>query len=205
MTPENNYDQNIEELMQAGQFKLEQERKRQEEEANKKNIEEQMAGGQDIYADLRNEQDNGVDYPDPAISYRPEGIGNTDIQYQPGSIPDDYELSNDNMPIFDGGPGITQVDIWKKQFTNEKVYHVKILEKHFIFRTLNRYEYKQIVAIENVDALYREEVICHTCVLWPYNYDFKHMAVEDSGYPSTLASVIMENSGFTQNYGIEEL
>lgn len=204
MASENNYDQNIEELMQAGQFKLEQEKKRQEEE-NRKNIEKQVAGGQDIYADLRSEQDDDVDYPAPAISHRPEGLNEPDIAYRPANIPEDYELSNGDMPIFEGGPGITQVDIWKKQFTNEKVYHVKILEKHFIFRTLNRYEYKQIVAIENVDALYREEVICHTCVLWPYNYDFKNMAVEDSGYPSTLASVIMENSGFTQNYGIEEL
>ena len=203
MEPTSSYDQNIEELMQAGQFKLEQEKRRQEEE-NRKNIDRQVTDGQDIYADLRNEQDE-TDYPNPVINHRPEGMEEPEIAYRPAIIPEDYELSNGDMPIFEGGPGIAQVDIWKKQFTNEKVFHVKILEKHFIFRTLNRYEYKQIVAIENVDALYREEVICHTCVLWPYNYDFKQIAADDSGYPSTLASVIMENSGFTQNYGIEEL
>ena len=86
-----------------------------------------------------------------------------------------------------------------------ETYGSKNLNKTFIFRTLNRFEYKQIVAIENIDALYREEIICTTCVLWPRNYDFKAMAGEDGGYPSTLAQIIMENSGFTKEYGIEVL
>jgi hypothetical protein len=31
------------------------------------------------------------------------------------------------------------------------------------------------------------------------------MAADDGGYPSTLAQIIMENSGFTKEYGIEVL
>ena len=115
------------------------------------------------------------------------------------------KLSDINVPIFENGPGMSQVELWKKQYTQEKVFHVQIIDRDFIFRTLNRFEYKQIVAIENIDALYREELICKTCVLFPYNYDIKTMAAEDSGYPSTLAQIIMENSGFTKEYGIEVL
>ena len=51
----------------------------------------------------------------------------------------------------------------------------------------------------------REEIICSTCVLHPRNYDFKSMAANEAGYPSTLSKIIMENSGFTAEYGIEVL
>ena len=59
--------------------------------------------------------------------------------------------------------------------------------------------------MQNVDALMREEIICSTCVLHPRNYDFKSMAANEAGYPSTLSKIIMENSGFTAEYGIEVL
>ena len=185
--------ENIANLMQAAQLKLEAQKK-------------QAEAGEDIYADMRAEMDNAdYDVPSaPAIQRRPQDQPYVAIEHEPSDI-DEYYLDPDDTPIFEGGPGISQVDIWKKQFAREKVFHTQILDKHFVFRTLNRYEYKQIVAIENIDALYREEIICSTCTLWPLNYDFRTMAGEDGGYPSTLAQIIMENSGFTKEYGIEVL
>ena len=168
---------NINDLMNAAKLKLEAQQKESDTNNSTK----------DIYAELREESDEVYN-----IDYEPE-------------VEDDYYVDPNDTPIFDGGPGISQLDLWKKQYTREKIFHTQILDKHFVFRTLNRFEYKQIVAIENIDALYREEIICHTCVLWPFHYDFKKMAVEDSGYPSTLAQIIMENSGFTKEYGIEVL
>lgn len=183
-------DSNIQDLMNAAQQKL----KFQQQEAEK-------ANSDDIYAGIRSEVgDDSV----PAISYQPQqGYPAPDIQYQ-GEPEPEFTLG-DNEPVFDDGPSIGQVNLWKKQFSKEKVFHTKILDRDFIFRTLNRFEYKQIVAIENIDALYREELICQTCVLFPINYNFQRMAEEDSGYPSTLAQIIMENSGFTKEYGIEVL
>jgi hypothetical protein len=180
-------------LVNAAKIKLETQQKQAEEST------------EDIYASMRTEMDE--QYPD--ISYAPSVQQQTkqteyNIQYQSESE-EEYYIDPDDTPLFEDGPGISQVDIWKKQYTKEKIFHTQILDKHFVFRTLNRFEYKQIVAIENIDALYREEIICHTCVLWPFNYDFKKMASEDSGYPSTLAQIIMENSGFTKEYGIEVL
>lgn len=188
-------DQNMNDLMNAAKLKLEAQQK-------------QAENTEDIYAEMRAEVDdeapqiqrseyrNQYESIDYNIQYGPEG--NEDEYY------DDYIDPNDT-PVFDGGPGISQVELWKKQYTKEKIFHTQILDKHFIFRSLNRFEYKQIVAINNIDALHREEIICSTCVLWPYNYNFKKMASEDSGYPSTLAQIIMENSGFTKEYGIEIL
>ena len=184
---------NMADLMQAAQLKLEAQKR-----------EQQMAAGEDIYASMRDEMD--TDYPDTVIQRHPDMSNDEfDIQYDPDEYPEEYYIDPNDTPVFEGGPGISQIDIWKKQFGASKIFHTQILEKHFVFRTLNRFEYKQIVGIENIDALYREEVICRTCVLYPYNYDFKQMAQEDSGYPSTLAQIIMENSGFTKEYGIEVL
>lgn len=184
-------DQNITDLVNAAKLKL---------EAQQKTTDTQ----EDIYASMRDEMDNDNDYPNISSYAQPSEMPEYNIQYEPESE-DEYYIDPDDTPLFEGGPGISQIDIWKKQYSKEKIFHTQILEKHFVFRTLNRFEYKQIVAIENIDALYREEIICSTCVLWPFNYDFKTMAAEDSGYPSTLAQIIMENSGFTKEYGIEVL
>ena len=187
--------QQMDDLVNAAKLKLEAQKKETMENSS-----------EDIYASMREEMKE-PEYEVPniqrQISY---GDNDYDIQHSPSEDYDyEYQIDPNDTPIFEDGPGISQVEIWKKQFSKEKIFHTQILEKHFVFRTLNRYEYKQIVAIENIDALYREEIICKTCVLWPYNYDFKRMAGEDSGYPSTLAQIIMENSGFTKEYGIEVL
>ena len=187
----------MDDLVNAAKLKLEAQQKETMENSS-----------EDIYASMRAEMDEPeYDTPNPEIQREVDyGDENFYIQHAPVEDYDyDYQIDPNDTPIFEGGPGVSQVEIWKKQFTKEKIFHTQILEKHFVFRTLNRYEYKQIVAIENIDALYREEIICKTCVLWPYNYDFKRMAGEDSGYPSTLAQIIMENSGFTKEYGIEVL
>ena len=187
----------MDDLVNAAKLKLEAQQKETMENSS-----------EDIYASMRAEMDEPeYNQSNPEIKREVDyGDEQFNIQHAPANEYDyDYQVDPNDTPIFEGGPGVSQVEIWKKQFTKEKIFHTQILEKHFVFRTLNRYEYKQIVAIENIDALYREEIICKTCVLWPYNYDFKRMAGEDSGYPSTLAQIIMENSGFTKEYGIEVL
>lgn len=201
---QDNTERNLNDLMNAAQKKLDAQKKEAEKETS----------SEDIYASMRDEMDTEdytggpTDYPDTEIQYSPDGIPNApEIKHTPDDdeIGPNFYMDTHDTPIFDGGPGVSQIDLWKKQFSKESVFHTQILDRHFVFRTLNRFEYKQIVSVENVDALYREEMICRTCVLWPYNYDFKQMAVEDSGYPSTLAEIIMENSGFTKEYGIEVL
>lgn len=192
-------DKNMQDLMNAAKVKL---------ESQAQEFEEVKDQEEDIYATMREEMDNDekVDYQQPR-SVNKNNIdeeGFDPIQYVPDNI-DDYYIDPDDVPVFPDGPGMSQINLWKKQFDKEKVYHTQIIEKHFIFRTLNRFEYKQIVAYENLDALRREELICQTCTLWPFNYDFKAMAIDDSGYPSTLAQIIMENSGFTKEYAIEVL
>ena len=193
---------NINDLMNAAKLKLEaQQREAEGNSQSSSNL------TQDIYADMINEMDEYEDNQNiKSVSHLPPNYGDDNINIEHNFVDEsEIEINKNDVPIFENGPGMSQVELWKKQYTQEKVFHVQIIDRDFIFRTLNRFEYKQIVAIENIDALYREELICKTCVLFPYNYDIKTMATEDSGYPSTLAQIIMENSGFTKEYGIEVL
>ena len=157
---------------------------------------------EDIYASLKEEaeQDDNAK-PELKSDYqnnnKPE-LPNEDI------FKEEYYIDPNDSPIFDGGPGISNVQLWKKQYGITKVFHTKVLEKHFLFRTLNRSEYEQIASM-SLDSLTNEELICKTCVLWPLNYNYDFMSKEDAGYPSTLAKIIMEYSGFTDEYGIEVL
>lgn len=189
-------------LMKAAKQKLEFEKNGtlQQEEPNET--------PEDIYASLREEA--GIDDDNQDIS-KPELTGTIDYSAKPDpnfdlnyDKDDDYFIDPNDSPIFDGGPGISKVQLWKKQYGITKVYHTKILDRHFLFRTLNRAEYEQIASLA-LDSLTNEELICKTCVLWPYNYDYSAMGKDDAGYPGTLAQIIMENSGFTNDYGIEVL
>lgn len=111
-----------------------------------------------------------------------------------------------DRPLFEGGPLMSQVQSWKKQFgavdsegnviQEGEIYLTQIGEDRFVWRPLNRYEYKEILALPNTDPLQREEIICQTCVLWPEGYNYEMMARGKAGIPALLAEQIMEASGF---------
>ena len=102
-------------------------------------------------------------------------------------------------------PGLYQSDIdsWKKQF--ESVYHLDVKGDQFIIRSLERFEYKEIIAMPNADPLMREEVICEYCVLYPQGYNFATMANKKAGIPAVLSEFIMEQSGFTREVKVTKL
>ena len=193
-------------LMKAAKQKLEYEKTGtlSEQEENQDNPD-------DIYAALKAETDIDIEGETDTTNKKPELTGEIDYSSKPDIDPyleydkdDSYFIDPNDAPIFEGGPGISKIQLWKKQYGISKVYHTKILERHFLFRTLNRAEYEQIASLA-LDSLTNEELICKTCVLFPYNYDYAAMGKDDAGYPGTLAQIIMENSGFTNDYGIEVL
>jgi hypothetical protein len=103
----------------------------------------------------------------PKIKHWPDSINeysvpNTLVE----SEPDPVYLSND--AIFPGGPLLSDVEDWKIEYPAASQYKVcvtQIDDLYFVFRTLNRYEYKQIINM-NISATGREEAICNTCTLW---------------------------------------
>ena len=175
-------DRNLEDLTNAAKLKLNAQKK------------QESTGEVDLYAEFRDDNDAAT-YP----TVTPAPMENIE------EIFEENPIGEDDFQIYDGGPYMSQVEVWKKQYGEGHVIHTQVAEKHFLFRTLNRFEYKQIIAMQNVDALMREEIICSTCVLYPRSYNFKSMAAGEAGYPSTLSKIIMETSGFTNEYGIEIL
>lgn len=107
--------------------------------------------------------------------------------------------------LFPGGPTKSQIQSWKKEWDGYDIFVTEILNETFVFRTLNRFEYKQLVTFIDINALQREETICQTAVLWPIDYDYIKMSTEKAGIPSTLSEIIMEKSGFTKDFAIQEI
>lgn len=162
---------------------------------------------EDIYKDILSD-DN--DYNDTKLDIE---IDSSDIDYDKLYYISREKFQEEEVPtlnqydelLFPGGPGKLQIDTWKKDWEGYDIYITEILNQTFIFRTINRFEYKQLITLQNVDALQREEVICQTVTLWPDNYTWKEMATTLAGIPSTYAEIIMEKSGFTKDYAIQVL
>ena len=167
-----------------------------------------IQGDEDIYANLMNE-----DYGTNNVSLSSVDVDASNYHPQLKKTPSDEDLNDLRNPIlnkfdeplFDGGPLKSQIDSWKKMYKGHDIYVVEILDQQFVFRTLNRFEYKQLVSLQNVDELQREEIICETVTLFPEQYDWKLIANERAGIPSTFSSIIMEKSGFTSDYAIQVL
>jgi hypothetical protein len=97
-------------------------------------------------------------------------------------------------PLFEGGPTNDMVAEWKSRWG--AIYATEFDDEVFIWRTLSRIEYKEILKVKNADGLYREERICEKCVLWPEGYGFMNMGGGKAGQPSIVAEQIMAKSGF---------
>lgn len=147
----------------------------------------------------REESFNGINLNEAHYNYN-EDV--TDL-YREEDFEDDYELGNVNE-IFPGGPTEAMLELWKRTYPECIVFAVTVSSQIFIARSITRLEYKKLIGLP-IDQLQREEVICSTCVLYPFNITWEDVNMLRGGIPSTLASVIMENSGFTTDYEIEVL
>lgn len=147
----------------------------------------------DIYSNVLKTNEN-IDYDDLY------NLSNSEYTEKPTPSLREYDEL-----LFPGGPSKLDLDAWKKDWNGYDIYITEILNQTFIFRTLNRYEYKQLITLQNIDALQREEIICQTVTLWPQEYSWKEMATTLAGVPSTYAEIIMEKSGFTKDYAIQVL
>ena len=80
---------------------------------------------------------------------------------------------------------------FKKHYRNVFVYQVD--EQVFIYRTLSRKEYKDILNDDRFNDFEKEEIICDTCLLYPDPNTFDWNDV-DAGIPTELMKQIRKNS-----------
>lgn len=156
-------------------------------------LEQEMIEPEQRY-DVREESYEEEQYTSPW-----RGVQDTS-QSEINSIKQEGNAFIDEDVIFPNGPLRTEVASWKKQFEvdGHTVNLTEIGTEVFIWRTLNRVEYREIMAIPNTDPLQREEIICEVCVLFPYEYNFKAMSESKAGIPAILAEQIMKESGFVK-------
>jgi hypothetical protein len=142
---------------------------------------------------------------------RPEDLEDLDRDDEDFMLDDDEpieaEFSAENpgedQELWPMGPLLSQVLSWKKQFGEGNIFMSEIAGDLYVWRTVNRFEYKAIVTTPNTDPLMREEMIAEACTLWhpyspgPFNYEIQ--ARQKAGVGARLAELIMEKSGFDRN------
>lgn len=112
---------------------------------------------------------------------------------------------DDEEEIWSGGPTAGQIKNWKSMFGDVYVTSITF-DKHIVWRTLNRNEYKQLVKkmeqlvqagqLSTAEAnLWNEESITEICILYP-SYDKVALSSDMAGLPSLLSQEILEASGF---------
>jgi hypothetical protein len=117
------------------------------------------------------------------------------------------EMYDPEAPAFadispEKSPTCEQVDMWRLKFG--EVYATPMDDVYYVWRTLTRFEYKELLQIKS-DPMFREETICEYCVLWPEGYNSAVMKQGKAGIPSLLSEQILDKSGFLPNGEIKKL
>lgn len=73
-----------------------------------------------------------------------------------------------------------------------EVFLVEVEEDNYLFRTLTRSEYQEILQVSD-DKDMAEELICQLAVIYPAGLNF---ATGDAGLPSLIAPSVVNESGF---------
>ena len=128
-----------------------------------------------------------------------------DDQIDEELAPQSVEDLDDAEEIWDNGPTAGMIKAWKA--LHGDVYVTSLtFDKHVVWRTLARSEYKQLVKkmeqlvqagqLSTAEAnLWNEEAITEICLLFP-DYTKVSMADDMAGIPSLISQEILEASGF---------
>lgn len=136
-------------------------------------------------------------------------ISTEDVEAEEENFDPEPALTVEDLPdderIWEDGPTAGDIKKWKS--IHGDVYVTSITyDKHIVWRTLTRNEYKQLVKkmeqlvqggqLSTAEAnLWNEESITEICLLFPA-YDKMALSNEMAGLPSLLSQEILEASGF---------
>ncbi|SFJ66159.1 hypothetical protein SAMN02799624_05437 [Paenibacillus sp. UNC496MF] len=107
-----------------------------------------------------------------------------------------YTEAEWNAPVFDGfGPTRREVEEWKEKHP-KGVYFTPFDGEVYIWRVLEREEYKGFINNRELTTMDREEEMTVKCVLYPRNLTREKLRTDKAGVPSLLSEMIMDKSGF---------
>ena len=73
----------------------------------------------------------------------------------------------------------------------KNIYIFQFEEQVFVYHSVGRKDYKNLLANGELDEQEKEEMLCKLCTIWPVNYDFANC--EEAGLPTRLAEEIVKN------------
>lgn len=106
----------------------------------------------------------------------------------------EYTEEEWNRPVMLNGPSRKEVEGWKERYNH--VYFTPFDDDVFVWRTLQRPEYREIIRDTSLTALDREELFTEKCVLYPYDFSLEKIKKSRAGIASLLSEMIMDKSGF---------
>lgn len=115
-------------------------------------------------------------------------------KYYQGTDGTEYTEGEWNSPVVRNGPTRKEVEGWKKRYNH--VYFTPFDGETFVWRTLQRPEYREIIRDQTITALDREEMFTEKCVLYPYDFSLEKIRNSRAGIASLLSEMIMDKSGF---------
>lgn len=92
------------------------------------------------------------------------------------------------------GPTRREVEGWKER--HEYVYFTPFANEVYVWRTLMRPEYREIIRDTTLTAMDREEMFTEKCTLYPYDFSLDKIKKSRAGVASLLSEMIMDKSGF---------
>lgn len=109
-----------------------------------------------------------------------------------------------NRQVHVNGPTRKEIEGWKEKYGVKKISMIVVGGDIFVFRTLKRPEYREVLRNQELTALDREEVFSEKCTLFPYNFSTDNDDF-DAGIYTILSDAIIDRSGFTSTTGIIRL
>lgn len=109
-----------------------------------------------------------------------------------------------NRQVHVNGPTRKEIEGWKEKYGVKKISMIVVGGDIFVFRTLKRPEYREVLRNQELTALDREEVFSEKCTLFPYNFSTDNDEF-DAGIYTILSDAIIDRSGFTSTTGIIRL
>lgn len=88
----------------------------------------------------------------------------------------------------------SQIHYLKELYEDHELIYYQLREQEFVFRTLNPKESQAVLALTDDEDEF-EDAVCQMAVLYPEDYNFE--ASPFAGIARTVASLIIECSGFT--------
>lgn len=105
-------------------------------------------------------------------------------------IIDERQEEQETHSVDDEGVDLIEI-LTTLQEEHRNVFMIQLEGITFIYRSLGRAEYKNLLMQDDLTELEKQDIICESCVLWPTDFDFDNCS---AGLPSVLHKKILKNS-----------